>query len=114
MVPKSPPDFPGGAKAPVREADQWKGSGETGRFPQLQAVASATVHLRPPSIDKGVQAFLWAAFFFLYLWLGMLAVGVSAASAFIFAAILAFAIFLFVRIYGEKESSAGRSRARIR
>jgi hypothetical protein len=74
----------------------------------------ARMHLRPPSIDKGVQAFLWAAFFFLYLWLGMLAVGVSAASAFIFAAILAFAIFLFVRIYGEKESSAGRSRARIR
>jgi hypothetical protein len=72
------------------------------------------VHLRPPSIDKGVQAFLWAAFFFLYLWLGMLAVGVSAASAFIFAAILAFAIFLFVRIYGERESSGGRSRARIR
>jgi hypothetical protein len=96
------------------QADQWKGPGETGRFPQLQAVASPPVHLRPPSIDKGVQAFLWAAFFFLYLWLGMLAVGVSGANAFIFAAILAFAIFLFVRIYGEGESSAGRSRARMR
>jgi hypothetical protein len=74
----------------------------------------SAVHLRPPSIDKGVQAFLWAAFFFLYLWLGMLAVGVSAATAFIFAGILGFAIFLFVRIYGEEGSSRGRSRARIR
>jgi hypothetical protein len=74
----------------------------------------ARVHLRPPSIDKGFQAFLWAAFFFLYLWLGMLAVDVSPATAFIFAAIIGFAIFLFVRIYGEEESSRGRSRARIR
>ena len=72
------------------------------------------MHLRPPSIDKGVQAFLWAAFFFLYLWLGMLAVGVSPATAFIFAGVLGFAIFLFVRVYGEETSSRGRSRPRIR
>ena len=72
------------------------------------------MHLRSPSIDRGVKAFLWAAFFFLYLWLGMLAVDVSPATAFIFAAILGFAIFLFVRIYGEEEPSGGRSRARIR
>jgi hypothetical protein len=72
------------------------------------------VHLRPPSVDKGVQAFLWAFFFFLYLWLGMLAVGVSGATAFIFAAIVGGAIFLFVRIYGEDEPSRRRPRARIR
>jgi hypothetical protein len=72
------------------------------------------MHLRAPSVDKGVQAFLWAFFFFLYLWLGMLAVDVSGATAFIFAGILAAAIFLFIRIYGEEEPSRGRPRARIR
>jgi hypothetical protein len=100
--------------APVREADQWKGSGETGRFPQLEAVACPAVHLRPPSVAKGVQAFLWALFFFVYLWLGMLAVDVSAANAFIFAALIAGAIFLFVRIYGEDEPSRKGPPARIR
>ena len=72
------------------------------------------MHLRPPSIDKGVQAFLWAFFFFVYLWLGMLAVGVSGANAFIFAGILGGAIFLYVRIYGEEDPSRRRPRARIR
>lgn len=72
------------------------------------------MHLRAPSVDKGVQAFLWAFFFFLYLWLGMKAVGVSGATAFVFAGILAGAIFLFIRIYGEEEPSRRGSRARIR
>jgi hypothetical protein len=72
------------------------------------------VHLRPPSVDKGFQALLWALFFFLYLWLGMLAVDVSGATAFIFAGIIGAAIFLFVRIYGEEDPSRRRPRARIR
>jgi hypothetical protein len=59
------------------------------------------VHLRPPSIDKGVTSFLWALVFFLYLWLGMLAIGVGGASAFIWAALAGFGIFFFVRILGD-------------
>jgi hypothetical protein len=74
----------------------------------------ALVHLRAPSVDKGLQAFLWAFFFFLYLWLGMLAVGVSGANAFIFAALAGGVIFLFVRIYGEDDPSRRRPPARIR
>ena len=58
-------------------------------------------HLRPPSIDKGVSAFLWSFGFFLYLWLGMISVGVGGGTAFILAAVTACAIFLFIRIYGE-------------
>ena len=46
------------------------------------------MHLRAPSIDKGVSAFWWAFFFFVYLFLGMLAVGVAKGSAFIFSALL--------------------------
>ena len=58
------------------------------------------MHLRMPSIDQGVQAFLWAVFFFLLLWIGMLALDVSSASALILALVAAGAIFLFVRLRG--------------
>jgi len=59
------------------------------------------MHLRAPSIDQGVKAFLWALFFFLYLFFGMLAIGVAKGSALIFSALAGFAIFFYVRIYGE-------------
>jgi hypothetical protein len=59
------------------------------------------MHLRMPSIDQGVQAFVWAFVFFLILWFGMLAVGVSGATALILSAIAAGAIFLYVRLSGD-------------
>lgn len=59
------------------------------------------MHLRPPSIDRGVVSFLWAFVFFLYLWLGMWAVGVSRGTAFVLAALAGGAIFLYIRVYGE-------------
>ena len=59
------------------------------------------MHLRMPSIDQGVQAFLWAVFFFLLLWIGMLALDVSSATAFIVSLVAAGAIFLFVRLRGD-------------
>ena len=60
------------------------------------------MHLRPPSIDKGVTSFLWAFGLALFLFLGMLAIGVERGTAFIFSALLGFAIFFYVRIYGEE------------
>jgi hypothetical protein len=59
------------------------------------------LHLRMPSIDQGVQAGAWAVFFFVLLWLGMLALGVSQATALILSLVSAGAIFLFVRTRGE-------------
>ena len=59
------------------------------------------MHLRAPSIDQGVQAFVWAVVFFLILWIGMLAVGVSGGTAFILSLVAAAAIFLFVRLNGD-------------
>jgi len=53
-----------------------------------------------PSIDQGVQAFLWAFFFFLLLWIGMLALDVSSATALILSLVAASGIFLFVRLRG--------------
>ena len=58
-------------------------------------------HLRPPSVDKGVSAFFWAFGFFLYLWLGMIALGITKGTAFVLSAVAGGAIFLFIRLYGE-------------
>ena len=62
------------------------------------------MHLRMPSIDQGVQAFVWAFVFFLILWFGMLALGVSGATALILSALAAGGIFLYVRLSGEDAS----------
>jgi hypothetical protein len=62
-------------------------------------------HLRPPSIDKGVSAFLWAFGFFLYLWLGMVSIGIDGMTAFILSAVAGGAIFLYIRLYGEGRAS---------
>jgi hypothetical protein len=58
------------------------------------------MHLRMPSIDQGVQAFVWALVFFLYMWLGALAIGLSGGTSFVVSLVLAGAIFLLVRIRG--------------
>ena len=58
------------------------------------------MHLRAPSVDRGVQAFIWSVVFFLYLWLGALAVDVEGGIAFVVALVVAAGIFLFVRLRG--------------
>jgi hypothetical protein len=72
------------------------GSGASERY-------DPAVHLRPPSIAQGVQAFLWALGLGLFIWLGLLAIGVSGATSFILAAVAGGLIFLLVRIFGEEE-----------
>jgi hypothetical protein len=54
-----------------------------------------------PSIDKGVQSFIWAVVFFLFLFFGAKAVGVDGATAFTLSLVAAFLIFLFVRTRGD-------------
>lgn len=61
------------------------------------------MHLRPPSFDRGVTSFLWAFGLGLYLWIGMLAIGVEGATAFILSAVAAFGIFFYVRLFGGDE-----------
>ncbi len=58
------------------------------------------MHLRAPSIAPGITSFLWAVFFFLFLWLGMKAVGVSGGTALLLALVAGGVIFLFVRTRG--------------
>lgn len=59
------------------------------------------MHLRAPSIDQGVLAFMWSVVFFLYMWLGALAVDVPGGIAFVVSLLAASAIFLFVRTRGR-------------
>lgn len=58
------------------------------------------MHLRPPSIDPGVTSFIWAFALGLFIWLGLLAIGISQATALVLALLSFGAIFLFVRLYG--------------
>jgi hypothetical protein len=63
------------------------------------------MHLRAPSIDQGKRAFVWSVVFFLFMWLGALAIGVSGGYAFVLSLVLAAVIFLFVRLRGGDQPS---------
>jgi hypothetical protein len=67
-------------------------------------------HLRPPSIAPGVQAFIWALVFTVYIWAFMLGVGVSGAVAGIVGAVAGGGVFLLVRLYGEDLTRSRRAR----
>jgi hypothetical protein len=66
----------------------------------VERVTIASVHLRPPSIDRGVTSFLWALGLALFIWLGLLAVGVSSGTALMLGLLSFGAIFLYVRTQG--------------
>jgi hypothetical protein len=59
------------------------------------------MHLRPPSIDRGVTSFLWALGLGLFIWLGLVSVGVHRGTALVLALLSFGAIFVFVRTRGE-------------
>ena len=61
------------------------------------------MHLRPPAFSHGFISFLWAIGLGAFVWLGLLAIGVSGGTAFLFGLISALAIFFFVRLYGSDE-----------
>ena len=65
------------------------------------------MHLpRPPSIDRGTSAGLWAIGFGLYIFLGALAVGVGLGTSFVVTIVATGLIFLYVRLYGADERRA--------
>ena len=61
------------------------------------------MHLRMPSIDRGVQSFLWAFVFFLVLYFGMLAIAVQKSTALVLSLVAGFLVFLFVRTRGDTD-----------
>jgi hypothetical protein len=54
-----------------------------------------------PAIDHGVISFIWGVGLGLFIWIGLLAVGVSRPTSIVIALLSAFFIFLFVRLCGE-------------
>jgi hypothetical protein len=58
------------------------------------------MHLRMPSIDQGVQSFIWAVVIFLFLYFGMVSIEVAKGTAFVIALLGGFATFLLVRTRG--------------
>ncbi len=66
------------------------------------------MHLRMPSIDQGVQAFIWAVVFFLFMWLGSLAIDLPGGTSFVISLLLAGVIFLLVRTRGRSSALSGR------
>ena len=64
------------------------------------------MRFRPPSIDKGVTAFLWGIGLGAYVYFGLLAVGSSGAFAIVIAMVAAAGIWLFVRLRGEDSPGA--------
>jgi len=61
------------------------------------------VHLRMPSIDRGVQSFIWAVVFFLVLYFGMLAIAIAKGTAFVLSLVAGFLVFVFVRTRGDDD-----------
>ncbi|HLX31500.1 MAG TPA: hypothetical protein VKR79_01900 [Gaiellaceae bacterium] len=56
---------------------------------------------RPPSIDQGVVALIWAVFLATYIYFGLVAIGASGAMAIVLALVSFAGIWLFVRLRGE-------------
>jgi hypothetical protein len=71
-------------------------------------------HLRLPAIAPGVQAFIWAFVFAVYIWAFSLGVGVDGAVAAIIGAVAGAGVFLLVRLYGEDLTRRPRRARRTR
>lgn len=56
---------------------------------------------RPPSIDQGVVAFIWAAGLAVFIYFGLAAVGASGATSIVIALVSFAGIWLLVRLRGE-------------
>lgn len=69
------------------------------------------MHFRPPSIDQGVVALIWAVVLGAYVYFGCVAVGTSGAASIVLAGVAFAAIWLFVRLRGE-ERPTRRARRR--
>ena len=67
---------------------------------------------RPPSIDQGVIAVIWAVALAIYVYFGLIAVGASGATAIVLALVSFAAIWLFVRLRGEETPGRGGANRR--
>ena len=69
--------------------------------PAFNLTTIAAMHFRPPSIDQGVIALLWAIGLGAFVYFGLIAVGASGATAIVLALASFAGIWLLVRLRGE-------------
>jgi uncharacterized membrane-anchored protein YitT (DUF2179 family) len=56
---------------------------------------------RPPSIDQGIVAFIWAVVLGVFVYFGLVAIGASGGTSIVLALLSFAAIWLVVRLRGE-------------
>ena len=56
---------------------------------------------RPPAFSHGFTSFLWGAGLGVFVWIGLLAVGVSGGASILFGIIAGVLIFFYVRLFGD-------------
>jgi hypothetical protein len=61
------------------------------------------MHFRPPSIDQGVIALLWAIGLSVFVYFGLIAIGASGATSIVLALVAFAAIWFLVRLRGENK-----------
>ena len=66
---------------------------------------------RPPSVDQGVIALLWAVGFGIFIYFGLIAIGESGAIAIVLALVSFAGIWLLVRLRGETPVRTPRRRS---
>ena len=67
---------------------------------------------RPPSIDQGVIALIWAVGLSIYIYFGLIAIGESAAIAIVISLVSFAGIWLLVRLRGEEKPERRPNRRR--
>ena len=82
-----------------------------GAGPSASSRIAAMHPPRPPSIDQGVIALLWAVGLAVFIYFGLLAVGASGATAIVIALVSFAAIWFFVRLRGEEAPARRRRRS---
>jgi hypothetical protein len=60
-------------------------------------------HLRPPAFSPGFTSFLWGLGLGVFIFLGLLAIGISMGTAFVFGIVAGVLIFFYVRLYGADQ-----------
>jgi len=64
---------------------------------------------RPPSVDQGVVALIWAIGLSIFIYFGLIAIGTSGATAIVLALVSFAAIWLLVRLRGEDRPARRRA-----
>ena len=70
--------------------------------PELEWPAMGLVP-RPPAFSPGFTSFVWGVTLGAFVWIGLLAIGISAGTAFLFGLVSAVLIFFYVRLYGADQ-----------